>query len=169
MNIAEVDLDHAFAEAIESSLDFRHWLLSHGRFARHAAEAMLLRHEQAEARKKATHWWKHWWCRLADGSESETDIFLVFEAAGDRFAMHIENKPPHGTLPLRQAADYRRRAAWKTNDAAWLAYSDFETILLAPAAFLSRNAECASQFDRAISYEDVARFAPLFAQALAMK
>lgn len=169
MRIAESSLDHAFVEALTASPDFQHWLLSGGRFARHALEATLLQDEQARARKKASHWWKHWWCRLADGSESETDIFLVFEAAGDRFAIHIENKPLHGVIKLCQAVDYRRRAAWKSNDAGWLAYSDFETILMAPADFLTRQADCAAQFDRAISYEDVSPFAPLFGEALATR
>jgi hypothetical protein len=166
MTITESALDHAFAEAFASGDEFQRWLLSGGRFARFASCALLLSNEQAQARPKARHWWKHWWCRLPDGSESETDIFLVFKAGGGRFALHIENKPVHGVLGLRQAADYRRRAALKANEAGWLSYSDFETILLAPANFLTCNAVCLQQFDRGIRYEEVARFVPLFSAAL---
>jgi len=164
--INEVELDHAFAEALADNPDFQKWLLSGGRFARHAGRAKLLIDEQASARKSAKHWWKHWWCRLPDGSESETDIFLVFEAGGHRFALHVEDKPPDGELELRQAADYRRRAAFKSNSKDWLNYSDFEVLLLAPDEFIKRHSECSSQFDRVITYEEVAPFAPLFEAAL---
>ena len=164
--IAEVELDHAFAEAIEQNPDFQRFLILGGRFARHANTARLLNKEQAAARR-AMHWWKHWWCKLPDGSEWETDIFLVFEIDGQRFAFHIEDKPFDGLLRLEQAAAYRRRAAFKSNDAKWLNYSDFETILLAPSSFLKRYTEAARQFDRLLSYEDIAPYAPLFGKALA--
>jgi len=164
--ISEVELDHAFAETLADSPEFQEWLLSSGRFVRHAGNATLLVSEQASARKSAKHWWKHWWCRLPDESESETDVFLVFEAEGARFAIHIEDKPAHGKLGLRQAIDYRRRAAFKANSADWLNYSDFEVLLLAPAGFIEGHAECAGQFDRQITYEEVARFVPLFREAV---
>lgn len=165
--IQEVQLDHAFADTLANSRDFQEWLLSGGRFARFAHSSKLLIHEQASARKSAKHWWKHWWCKLPDHSESETDIFLVFEADGARFAVHIENKPPHGQLGMEQAVDYRRRATFKANSPDWLNYSDFEVLLLAPKAFAHKNVECATQFDRTISYEQVGQFVPLFRYALA--
>ena len=162
----EVNLDHAFAEALKDSADFRAWLLSGGRFARHAATARLLHEEQAKVRR-AKHWWKHWWCTLPDGSQGETDIFAVFESeGGERFALHVENKPPHGVLPFRQAANYRRRAAFKANDPRWLNYTDFETILVAPSCFLAAQVEGLLQFDRGVSYQEVAAFAPVFEAAL---
>ncbi len=166
MTIKEVELDHAFAEKLAESTEFQRWLLIGGRFARHAGRARLLSEAQAEARASANHWWKHWWCKLPDGSENETDIFLVFEIEDGRFAIHIENKPPHGKLGLKQAVDYRRRAAFKANSKAWLDYSDFEVVLLAPSAFITRNAECVSQFDRPITYQDVAQHVPLFEASL---
>jgi hypothetical protein len=164
--IKEVELDHAFAEALAVRPEFQSWLLAKGRFARHADRATLLIDEQASARRSAKHWWKHWWCRLPDGSESETDIFLVFETEGTRFALHIEDKPPHGQLGFRQATDYRRRAAFKSNTPEWLSYSDFEVLLLAPAEFIESHSECAAQFDRVITYGEVAQFVPLFRDAL---
>ena len=162
----EADLDHAFAEALEHSVHFQSWLLGGGRFARYATRARLLHEEQANART-AKLWWKHWWCRLPDRSEGETDIFAVFQSEeGLRFALHIEDKPPHGSLEMRQAASYRRRAAFKANDPGWLNYSDFEVLLLAPAAFLTAHKECLAQFDRGVPYEEVAAFVPFFAEAL---
>jgi hypothetical protein len=163
--ISEEELDHAFAEAIEQNLNFQQYFLQGGRFARHSATARLLVEEQGSARK-AKHWWKHWWCELPDGAEWETDIFLIFETEAERFAIHIEDKPFDGILRFEQAAAYRRRAAFKANDPKWLNYSDFETILMAPSSFLAQNAEAAAQFDRTLRYEDVARFIPLFAQAI---
>lgn len=165
--ITEVQLDHAFAEALEQQPPMQEWLLSAGRFSRLTGSSTLLVAEQETARRTANHWWKHWWCRLPDGSESETDIFLVFSAANSlRFALHIENKPVHGKLLIPQAADYRRRAAYKANNPKWLNYSDFETILLAPSAFIRRHPEETSLFDRSITYEEAASFAPLFGEAL---
>jgi hypothetical protein len=165
MRVAEVELDHAFAESLDV-VGFLPWLLAGGRFSRYAESAVLLREEQSRARK-ALHWWKHWWCRLPDGTESETDVFLVFEAAdGLRFALHIENKPTDGILKLEQASRYRRRAALKANDPKWLSYIDFETIILAPRSFLEGHEECVAQFDRAMSYESVASFVPLFGKAV---
>lgn len=158
----EAELDHAFAEGLERSPHLRTWLLAGGRFARYAQTARLMLAEQAAARK-AAHWWKHWWCTMPDGSQGETDIFAVFEdPAAGRFAVHVENKPPHGVLGFAQAAAYRRRAAFKANDPRWLDYSDFETVLLAPAAFLGAHGECLRQFDRGIAYEEVASFVPAF-------
>lgn len=166
MAFREVDLDHAFAAALEAEPRFRRWLLLAGRFERFADDAVLLLDVQQTARPSAKHWWKHWWCRLPDGTESETDIFLVFEAQGTRFSLHIENKPSHGKLGLRQAVDYRRRAIFMAHKARYLNYSDFETIILAPSTFLAQHANCVAQFDRCLSYEQVGCFAPLFVSAL---
>lgn len=164
--IQEVELDHAFAETLADSSEFQRWLLSAGRFVRCASSARLLVEEQAKARKMAKHWWKHWWCQLPDGSQNETDIFLVFEAESRRFALHIEDKPPHGKLQLKQAVDYRRRAAFKANSPDWLNYSDFEVLLLAPETFVRQHVECSAQFDRSITYEEVGEFVPLFRTAV---
>lgn len=134
-----------------------------GRFKRFSAQAKLLVEEQTEARAAGVkNWARYWWTKLPDGSESETDLFLVFAAEGYRFAIHIENKPPSGTLSLEQASAYRRRAAYKANNSRWLNYIDFETILMAPNAFIEANSEQASQFDRTISYEAVGKFVPAF-------
>lgn len=163
--ISESELDEAFADGMSGQHEFLNWVLSGGRFARYASAARLLHNEQAAARANARKWWKHWWCRLPDGSESETDIFAVLEAPRTRFALHVENKPADGNLSMRQAADYRRRAAFKANDLAWLGYTDFETLLICPVEFARRNTECVAQFDRLLTYEAIAQHLPLFAAA----
>lgn len=143
------------------------WLLENGRFAHFSQKARLLADEQAAARKPdVTHWSRFWWCSLPDGSQSETDLFFVFEAEGYRFALHIENKPPSGSLSFQQACGYRRRATFKANSPGWLSYIDFETLLLAPLSFIDVNREAASQFDRTISYESTAQFVPVFAEVI---
>jgi hypothetical protein len=167
MRIAEVQLDHAFAEKVESSAEFVKFLLTAGRFSRFAENAMLLLEEQSQARK-AKYWWKHWWCRLPDGTESETDLFLVFECSGERFSIHIENKTLDGVIDINQAVGYRKRATFKANQSKWLSYTDYETILMAPQAFLDANEQCVAQFDRSIPYEEIGNFIPLFAQAAAV-
>jgi hypothetical protein len=167
IKIHEGELDQAFAEAFEQSAAMQKWLLEDGRFSRFSQNAKLLANEQAAARKAdVVHWSRFWWCSLPDGSQSETDLFFVFDAEGYRFALHIENKPPSGSLSFEQAHGYRRRATFKANTPQWLSYIDFETILLAPQAFIEANREAARQFDRTISYESAARFAPIFADAI---
>lgn len=162
----EKDLDFAFAASFQNSAEFQHWLLLGGRFATHAGSARLLAQEMALTRGMPDHWWRHCWCKLPDGSESETDLLFVFEATSKRFAIHIENKPVHGKLTFEQAAGYRPRAAFMANDSRWLAYTDFETVLLAPSEFITKNQNAISQFDRSVTYEEVAKFAPLFAQTI---
>jgi hypothetical protein len=103
---------------------------------------------------------------MPDGSEGETDILAVFEAGEERFALHIENKPPNGTLSMRQAARYRPRAAFKAFEPGWLNYSDFETILIASAEFIGAHPHECRQFDISIAYEALAAFVPLFQEAL---
>lgn len=120
----------------------------------------------ARVRGIENHWWRHCWCKLPDGSESETDLFFPFDADRMRFAIHIENKPKHGKLSFDQAAGYRPRAIYMAHKPQWLEYWDFETILLAPNAFLEDNLLAIRQFDRVISYEKVAEFVPLFREAI---
>jgi len=169
VTIQEVELDHAFAEHLEATPAFQTWLLSKTRFRRFAPEAILLAEEQAAARK-AKHWWKHWWLRCADGTESETDIFAVFEnSTKARFALHIENKPPHGKLLIKQAADYRKRAIQMAGKDKFLRYEDFATILLAPESFIRQHSECADQFDTHVTYEELADVIPLYADSLNLK
>lgn len=169
MKISEGELDHAFACALEDSVDMREWLLREGRFERFSTGAELLIEEQAQARSgDVKNWWRYWWCKMPDGSEGETDLFFVFRADNYRFALHIENKPPTGLLTINQASGYRRRAAFMANTPRWLNYIDFETILLSPKAFAEANSECAKQFDRTISYESASEFVPEFGAILGL-
>ncbi len=81
--VSELELDRAFADKVAASPDFLRWVLRQTEFRELADDLILLHKAQAEAKpaKKPENWWRHWWCRLEDGSESETDIFLVLRMA----------------------------------------------------------------------------------------
>ena len=168
--ISELELDRAFSEKLVSSLDFYRWVLDQTKFRGLSKIAVLLHKEQAEAkpRKKPENWWRHWWCKLEDGHDSETDIFAVFgfPETEIRFALHIEDKPPHGKFTPNQCLNYKKRAAFMSNKAKYMNYSDFTTILLAPNSFLESNSKVTHHFDCIISYELVAEFIPLFSKSL---
>jgi len=168
--VSELDLDRAFADNIAATPEFLRWVLRQTKFAGLAEKLILLDKEQAEAksRKKPENWWRHWWCRLEDGSESETDIFLVLRVpdSGKRIALHVEDKPPHGKFTPGQYLNYKRRAEFMANKEQYMNYSDFTTILLAPNSFFEENGDKINNFDCLISYEEVSNFVPLFAQSI---
>lgn len=168
--IAELQLDRAFVDKIETSKTFVTWLLKQTKFEMYANTAILLNKEQAELKpkKKPENWWRHWWCKLSDGSESETDIFLVFKVpdSNSRFALHIEDKPPHGKFTPKQYLNYKKRAEYMSEKDEYMNYSDYTTILLAPNSFLKANTEKTNYFDVIVSYESVAKFIPLFEDSI---
>jgi len=156
---------------LASSREFCIWVLGQTKFADRSREAILLDKEQAQAkpRKKPENWWRHWWCTLEDGVQSETDIFAVFGFPGStkRVALHIEDKPPQGKFTPNQYLNYRRRAEFMAGKSEYMSYSDYATILLAPEAFLKEHSSTVHHFDCRISYETVAKAIPLFGQSLA--
>ena len=164
--VSEFDLDKAFADKLVSSAEFCIWLLTQTKFRDHATQAVLLWEEQKLKQRKF--WWRHWWCKSEDGGESETDIFAVFEvpASSLRFALHVEDKPPHGEFTLNQPLQARARAEFMKKKSQFMNYSDFTTILLAPASFIAKHKSEAKHFELCITYEAVGPMIPLFAQAL---
>ena len=168
--ISEPQLDRAFAENILDSEVFVLWVLSQTTFSKYADDAVLLNEEQARIKpnKKPENWWKHWWCELEDGSQSETDIFLVFSHAGleNRFAIHIENKPPHGSFREQQPENYHHRALFMSKKEKYMNYDMFCTVLLAPESFMKLNSDKTKYFDSLLSYEAVGQYIPLFEQSL---
>lgn len=89
---------------------------------------------------------------------------MVFEIANNqkRFALHIENKKSNGRFLEGQAEAYRVRAQHMANQAEYLNYEAFETILIAPRSFITKYGASCGFFDSIIPYEDVARFVPEF-------
>jgi hypothetical protein len=168
--ISELELDRAFADTGAASAEFLRWVLEQTKFLELADELILLNREQAEAKpgKKPENWWRHWWCRLEDGSESETDIFLVLQRTNseERIALHIEDKPPHGRFTPGQYLNYGRRAEFMAKKQQYMNYSQFTTILLAPHRFADENRNKVQYFDCIISYEAISKYIPLFGQSI---
>ena len=168
--MTEQELDRAFSEKLTSSKEFCTWLLRQTKFHDAAEKAILLVQEQANARPKvkSENWWRHWWCKLPDGSESETDVLAVFgfHESDYRIAIHIEDKPPHGKFTPNQYLNYEPRAKFMANNSKFMNYSDFATMLLAPESFVAANADKVINFERVITYEDLSQLIPEFGQSL---
>ena len=168
--ISELELDRAFADEIENSIDFQQWILGKTKFSNESNGLRLLDKEQADLkpRKKPENWWRHWWCKIEDGSESETDIFLVFEKkeSQQRIALHIEDKPPHGKFTPNQYLDYEKRAEFMKGKAEFMGYDDYATILVSPKVFIERNQEEVANFDSIVTYEEVSEYIALFGESI---
>jgi hypothetical protein len=165
------DLDSAFAEQLAASETFRHWLLERTGLAGALEQIRLLDHEQATARPQVDRkfWYRYWWCQLDDRSQSETDIFALFErlSDGQRFALHIENKILTGKFELNQPEQYAKRAEFMAINGR-IKYSLWRTVLLAPQAFYRANPAACSAFDFFIPHEEIANFVPQFKQTVSI-
>ncbi|MCL1065269.1 hypothetical protein L2735_00285 [Shewanella olleyana] len=168
--ISELELDRAFAGQIENSINFQQWFLGKTKFSEQSDDLRLLHKEQAnlKPKKKQENWWRHWWCKIEDGSESETDIFLVFEnkESQQRIALHIEDKPPHGKFTPNQYLNYKKRAEFMKGKAEFMAYDDFATVLVSPKVFIERNQEEVANFDSIVTYEEVSEYIALFGDSI---
>lgn len=142
-------LNIALVDRAQVDAAFRRWLLQRAAIGDVLSPPVLARGDNP------------WHRSRVDGKDSETDILLVFErSSGRRTALHIENKQPRDRLRPGQAALYHRRAVEWLGVAKWADYSDYRTMLIAPAAYHSgAEAECAI-FDAFASYEEVAAFVP---------
>lgn len=168
--ISELELDRAFADEVVASNDFLKWVIEQTKFKGLVDQVILLNEEQAKEKplKKPENWWRHWWCELEDGSQSETDIFLVlgFKNNSKRIALHIEDKPPHGKFTPNQYLNYAKRAEFMANKDKYMNYSEYTTVLLAPQSFIDSNSDTVVYFDSLISYESVSKFLPIFGKSV---
>jgi hypothetical protein len=142
--LSERELDERFWREISNSAEFRNWFLGKTKFAE----------RQLELVTRDGEWQFRWYKDPTTGRESETDILLIFRDRenGDQYAIHIEDKPPHGAWQPEQAMHYPIRAkhlAEKFN------YVDFQTVLVAPQAFIDRNRLDAAIFSFCIPYEEI--------------
>jgi len=162
MKRTEGELDLAFANTIQTSREFRSWVLNQTKFRDLSSDVILLHEEQGKNRPV---WWQYWWCQVPELDEQrETDIFLVFECktSGERFSLHIENKKGSGKFLDGQPEGYEPRARFMLNTEKYLSYSDFETVLIAPSVFRENNRDKCDLFGVYISYEAIAAFIPEF-------
>lgn len=131
--IYERDMDLVLIEEIESSEEFRAWLVARvfGRdcFASHIGA----RHS------------------VVDATNRESDIVFQFEAAAEGpSAILIENKIDAMAQP-NQGSDYRIRGQAGIDQAQWKA---FKTCLIAPGLYAQTERD-ASNYDTVITYEEV--------------
>jgi hypothetical protein len=169
MSNSEDAMCYAFAAQLQNSPDFVTWLLERTAFAAFSSSSKVLWEEQKKNRySAAAPWWRHWFtskcmCAGCIGGR-ETDIFVVFEAADhERFALHIENKKMKSSFSPDQALAYGVRAKCWQNQPRFLRYTRSQTVLLAPEAFRTRNAD-ATLFDVFLSHEEIAERCPAFAR-----
>lgn len=152
--MTEDDYCRMFADALADEVGFRQWVLGQTKFANRSSATLVL--DELSARP-AKAWWRHWWTRLPDGSESETDVFAVFHDSADglRFALHVECKIGTGRFQVNQPAQYAVRGEFmKTNK--WVPYDDFDTLLLAPQSFGHKHPTEAAAFGSFVSFEQIA-------------
>ncbi len=161
--MTEDQLSRRFAQEIVASPSFVDWVLGATKFAAYKSRVRVLHAEQL-SRGPRKEWWRHWWLKMPDGEERETDIFILLEATdtGKRFALNIENKPEGASFQEGQAESYGKMAACMMAKYTDLNYDDCETILIAPREFASANKEKCKLFGCCIPYEGIAVFIPEF-------
>jgi hypothetical protein len=148
--VDELALDMASKAKLDADPAFQSWLISLTKFASRDLELVI---------EKI--WHQRWWRDPVTKKDSETDIFLVFQDRSnlERVALHIENKNLKGIWTLSQAENYEKRARARM---ATYNYSDFQTVLIAPQAFLDAWPHQVAQFNIVISHEALAKFVPEF-------
>jgi hypothetical protein len=146
--INELELDHHFWRAVSTDRLFRNWFLARTKFSGRDLE--LVTDEK---------WHQRWYRDPETKKDSETDILLIFRDRDLRYAIHIENKPDHGTWTAGQAEKYRKRALNRMSP--WR-YVDFQTALIAPLSFIARWPIEAGHFEFIVSHEDVSAFVLAF-------
>jgi hypothetical protein len=98
--------------------------------------------------------------------QSETDVLLTVTAQdGEVLGVHIENKIGPGRFTADQPEMYEHRAKHWVGNPRYGAYTDFDTVLIAPAAFIERNAAQSAPFGARFTHEEIAVFVPEFGSA----
>lgn len=92
-------------------------------------------------------------------------LLIVKGKSDELLGIHIENKLGSGKFTELQPEMYPQRAVHWLNNPRYGGYSEFDTVLLAPEMFRLRNAAQALLFGCFVSYESVAGFIPMFADA----
>jgi hypothetical protein len=162
--LSEKQLDLALAGALQNSPAFLGWFISNTRFAGEEVDkVVLLRANSPWGASSLRVWSEEEQAYVPMKREGETDVLLVLQSRRrGRFALHIENKRATGSFTPYQADLYRARAmAWRGNE-TYGDYEEWETVIVAPEAFLKRHPYDASKFDRQISYEALAAHVPEF-------
>jgi hypothetical protein len=162
---SEKYLDLALAAKLEDDPAFLQYLLARTSFRDRGAEFRSCRSNHP--------WGAHPYPQTdSAGTEtivtrqSETDVLLTVTAKdGEVLGVHIENKIGQGRFTANQADMYKYRADHWVGNPKYGAYTAFDTILIAPAAFVERNAKQAAPFGARFTHEEIADFIPEFGTA----
>lgn len=161
--VTEKQLDLALAEKLEQLPEFLQWLLARTKFGSREATFERCRTDNP--------WGKHPFIEeiretnrtLASVRESETDLLLLLKAAdGETLAVHIENKLDTGRFTKDQAEMYEQRAKHWIGNPKYGGYTDFDTMLIAPKAFLELHRDQTQRFGCFVSHEGIALHIPIF-------
>ena len=160
---SEKDLDLALCKGLMESRSFLQWFLSHTKFADRGPSLISCRADSP--------WGSHPFPTMnaetgatsLQNRQSETDVLLVLRAKdGATLGVHVENKIGTGSFTADQPEMYWHRANHWLNNPHYGNYSEFDTVLVAPAAFLATHPEQAACFGCRVSHEELARYIPLF-------
>jgi hypothetical protein len=159
----EKGLDNALATALGRDVLFLNWLVERTKFRGREIALLSCRSNHP--------WGSHPFPSIdpqtnqvtTSKRQSETDVLLLIcDKSGSRLGIHIENKLGTGKFTNMQAEMYRHRAAHWIGNPKYGAYSEFDTVLLAPRAFAERHPSQAALFGAFISHEELVQFVPEF-------
>ena len=160
---SEKQLDQALHAELEASDDFRRWFAGRLAAGPGFTKLILCRSNHPWGKVRLIVPDPHSGALVPIEREGETDVLLVLEdAEGRRLGVHIENKQTTSKFTKLQPELYAARAeAWIGSDTHG-SYTQWETVLIAPAAFISRNREEVRKFITSITYEEMAERVQLF-------
>lgn len=162
----EKELDIALAQALQSSPEFLRWFLGRTKFADRNAVVVNCRADNP--------WGTHPFptkdpatgVTAESRRQSETDVLLILKTdTEDILGVHIENKIGSGCFTADQPEMYWHRAKHWVGKAHYGGYTDFDTVLIAPYAFVNQNSDQVRHFGSFISHEDIAAHIPLFGES----
>jgi hypothetical protein len=165
---SEKQLDRALHEALESSPSFREWFIGQLKSGGGYSSLVLCRSNHPWGKVRLILPNEQTGALEPIDREGETDVLAVFEhPSGARLGVHIENKLASGAFTQYQPEVCSARAEHWVGSKKYGSYHQWETVLLAPSAFIARYAADSRKFITRISHEQVATHLPAFRSASA--
>lgn len=163
---SEKQLDRALHEALESNASFREWFVGQLKLGAGYSSLILCRSNHPWGKVRLILPNEQTGALEPMDREGETDVLAVFEhPSGARLGVHIENKLASGAFTPYQPEVCAARAEHWAGLKKYGSYKRWETVLLAPSAFIARNLAESRKFITHISHEQVAMHLPAFRSA----
>lgn len=163
---SEKDLDRALHRALETDRSLREWFLAQLRHGQGYWNLVFCRSDHPWGKVRLILPNKSTGALEAVDREGETDVLAVFEnSSRSRLGVHIENKLASGVFTPYQPEVCAARAERWVGIKKYGDYHQWETVLLAPSSFITRNTEGARKFTTRILHEQIAAFIPAFQSA----